>query len=158
MKKGRDALDEVLDEQGVLQLCKAIVYSGLWDINGDNILIDPVSKKIVYMDFEHNRNVKQNELFNGSIKKVTLNKCQAMVGFIRLFRGFPKQRKSVLHFVKSNNIDVESYIDERIAQMIKKKREYTEYSPLGTLLFCKDADVRVREQLKKTVYETLKNA
>jgi len=154
--------DEILyftvDREAILQLCKAIQYSGLWDINGDNIFINEKTKKIMYIDFEHNRDVTPCQLFNGDKEKVNKNFCEAVLGLLRLFGSFNLQKEAVYTFVKENNFDLEFYKKEAYNRVARRKKGYNNFSPLGWLLCYEDTSSEKCERLKQLVYTKLKNA
>lgn len=157
MKHNRAKIYEVFDEKTILQFCRAIAYSGLWDINGDNILIDERSWKVTYIDFEHNRDVTPEQLFNANEKKVQRNICEAMTGLLRLFRDFESQTKAIYYFIEKNNIDLHTYIKES-KQVYKRRRNYKSFSPLGWLLCYKNIEDEACQKYKHQVYEMLKRS
>jgi len=157
-KQVYDQLFQVFDDEAIRQLCKAIQYSGLWDINGDNILINEKTKKIMYIDFEHNRDVTPNQLFNGSKEKVQNNVCEAIVGLLKLFRSFRAQKLAIHAFVKENDIDLESYVQAPLVNIGKTTKRYNNFSPLGWLLCYEDTSSQRCQKLKQVVCQQLKNA
>jgi len=160
MKYHRDEiLYFIVDDEAISQLCKAIWYSGLWDINGDNILINEKTEKIMYIDFEHNRDVIPCQLFNGSKKKVNMNFCEAILGFLRLFSGFSEQTEAIYKFVKENNFDLEFYRKEAFSRVHRRKKAgYKNFSPLGWMVCYEDTSNEICERLKKVVYAKLRSA
>jgi len=157
MKSRPEIMDEIFTKETLYQLLQAIEYSGLWDINGDNIFINMQNKKIIYMDYEHARMIAPNESFNQSVQKVKDGFCQALLGFMRLFKRFPRQYNIITSFIKEYNIDVDTYIKKQSLRGRKSSRNFDAFSPLGCLLCYQDVNNNTCKKLKKIVYERLNN-
>ncbi|MFC1843043.1 hypothetical protein ACFLYU_05290 [Candidatus Dependentiae bacterium] len=150
-----EVIKKICTPETIQQLCKAIEYSGLWDINGDNIFVNTKNNKIVYMDFEHNRCVSPKDSFNVSSKHLNHNMCEALWGLLRLFGEFRAQKAAVFKFIQEKNIDISSFIDERVALFSKVTRRYKNLSPLGYALCYDDTNCDMCKKMKYVVAKRL---
>lgn len=155
--KNKDKLDEVFTQEALTQLLRALKYAGVWDISGKNILANPNSKKLTYVDFEHNRDIEPDELFNASNERRKNNLCRLVLELLRRFVGANSQRATVFTFIQNNKeIDLNAYIKRASSRSKGLKNGPPIKSLLGRLLYFDDYKSDKCAKLRKAIAAKLR--
>lgn len=156
--KHKTELNEIFTQKAVTQLLQALKYAGLWDINGENVLVNPYNKKITYVDFEYKTDTRMNEIFNRSEEKRKENLCYMVCHFLDRFGPRSKQRNAIIAFIhKNEDIDLKRYIKDRKKNGKRKSMPAPE-SLLGKLLYFDDLNSENCLELRKAVYAKLQKS
>jgi len=155
MQNNPHKIEEIFTYTAMCQLLKALSYAGLWDINCDNIFVNIKNNKILYMDFEHDRRVSHKELFNGTQEKVTRCLHKLLIGFVGLFKTFPRQLRAISHFVDENNIDLNTYVQQKNTRAKKMTRNFQHFSHLGFAVSYDDTECKGLIRLKHSISRNL---
>jgi len=150
-------IDEVFTRKAINQLLQAFEYSGLWDMYVKNIFINVETKKITYIDFEYNHDVKQNQLFNKDEIQRKSSFLYAIYLGRRMFSKFPRQKAIIENFIdkhcRREFLAFLEYIKSNKKEVLPLKPIKASY--LGFLLCSDNTKSKRFRYLSKKVYEEL---